>query len=64
MSEESGEASQRMYVAIASDGDLVEDVTRDEAFEWANEHIEMLETLEPEDIDHWVQINSYPGGPE
>lgn len=51
--------SERPYVAVASDGDMTENVTREEAFEWAEEHLAMLESLEAEGIDHWVQINSY-----
>jgi len=51
--------SERTYVALASDGDMKRDVSREEALEWADEHLEQLETLEPEGVDHFVQINSY-----
>lgn len=51
--------TERPYVALASDGDYVEDVGRDEAFEWADEHLAMLEELEPEGKNHWVQVTSY-----
>lgn len=51
--------NERTYVAFASDGDQVRDVSRDEAFEWVEEHLSMLESLESEGVDHWVQISSY-----
>lgn len=46
------------YVALASDGEIVRDVTREEAFEWADSRLETLDSTNPEE-DHWVQINSY-----
>ena len=51
--------TERTYIAFASDGDHTEDVTQQEAFEWADQHLSMLESLEPEGKDHWVQISSY-----
>lgn len=50
----------RYYRALASDGDMTEDATRDEAFTWAADHLDMMETLGGEEgRDYWVQINSY-----
>lgn len=60
---ESGE-TDRSYVVLASDGDMAQDCSREEAVEWAESHLSMLETLEPEGVDHWVQINSYRPGKE
>jgi len=51
--------NNRPYVALASDGDQLRTYDRQEAFEWADEHLAMLESLESEGIDHWVQVTSY-----
>lgn len=51
--------NERLYVALASDGDQIRDVSRDEAFEWADEHLSMLENHRPEGVDHWVEVISY-----
>lgn len=50
---------ERPYVALSSDGDMIETYDREEAFEWADEHLDMVESLQPEGKDHWVQITSY-----
>jgi len=52
-------SEDRPYVALASDGDQLRTYDRDEAIEWIDEHLAMLESLESEGIDHWVQISSY-----
>lgn len=46
------------YFALASDGDGLQTDDREEAFEWIEEHLAMLESLEPNN-DHWVQLNFY-----
>lgn len=51
--------SERTYTALASDGDMIEDVSRSEALDWADEHLDMLESLEPAGEDHYVQVTSY-----
>lgn len=58
---------ERRYLALSSDGDQTdteEYISREEAFEWADEQLAMIEHLEP-GTDHYVQIISYrPEGHE
>lgn len=57
MTEDYGDEVGREWFAVASDGDMKEPGPRQEALDWTERHLSMLETLEPEG-DHWVQVNS------
>ena len=43
----------------ASDGDRLENVTREEALNWVDEHLDLMETLGGENgRDYWIRVES------
>ena len=53
--------SERRYTAEASDGDRLGNATRQEALDWADEHLDLMETLGGENgRDYWVRLESKP----
>jgi hypothetical protein len=53
--------SERRHTVGASDGDRLENVTREEALNWVDEHLDLMETLGGENgRDYWVRLESKP----
>jgi len=53
--------SERRHTVGASDEDRLENVTREEALNWVDEHLDLMETLGGENgRDYWVRLESKP----
>ena len=53
--------SERRYTVRASDGDRLENATRQEALNRVDEHLDLMETLGGENgRDYWVRLESKP----
>ena len=54
--------SERRHTVGASDGDRLENATRQEALDWADEHLDLMETFGGEnERDYWIRVESKPG---
>lgn len=49
--------SEQRYTVGASDEDRLENVTREEALNWVDEHLDLMETLGGENgRDYWIRV--------